>query len=124
VNGSNYRPIGVDALGDGPRGDDLWWYAPGAGADPFWEFTNGVKVAEQNLPLGGNWKVSVGDYFGDGQQDAYLTDVNVGYTLRDFTTYNGEPVWVDYNWRVSSAAANSIGGRPVELEVDGPHPLG
>jgi hypothetical protein len=125
VNGGNYRPIGVDALGDGPRGDDLWWYAPGAAADPFWEFELGTKVREQDLPLGGNWKVSVGDYFGDGQEDVYLTDVNVGYTLRDFTTYNGQAVWIDYNWRASSTAASGVGERPTgELEIDGPHPVG
>jgi hypothetical protein len=127
VNGSNYRPVGLDALGEGPRSEDIWWYQPGSGTDPFWTYYQGAKYAENIVPLGGNWKVAVGDYFGDGQEDVYLSDINLGYTLRDFTMDGDQPVYIDYNWRASSvSAAGGVGdaGGKGEVEVDGPHPIG
>jgi hypothetical protein len=126
VNGS-YRPIALDALGDGPRGTDLWFYAPGSAPDPFWEIRLGVKDSEHNLPLGGNWQVAVGDFLGDGREDAYVSNSNVGYTLRNFTEEGGENVWVDYNYRFSSAQAVGSGGSGPPLgpiEGDGPYVIG
>jgi hypothetical protein len=106
VNGS-YNPVALDSFGDGPRGDDIWWMAPGAAADPFWDYENGVRVDPpgSQLPVVTNWKVTVGDYFGDGMEDADMNTLT-SEVIRDFTIINGEFVFVDY---ISTAAA-AMGG--------------
>jgi hypothetical protein len=116
VNGSSYRPIGLDIFGEGPRSEDVWWYAPGSGADPVWDYVQGARVPDHLVPLGSNWRVAVGDYFGDGQEDVYLTDINLGYTLRDFTTIDGVAAYVDYHVRFPSLAASSAEQRPEGVE--------
>jgi hypothetical protein len=128
VNGADYRPIGVDASGQGDRSDDLWWYAPAAAADPFWDYLNGARVHEQLMPLGSNWRVAVGDFLGDGREDVLVTDRSLGYTLRNFTLYEGEEVWVDYDFRyttsAASAASTSSGPRrDTSVAPSAPHPL-
>lgn len=121
----NYRPIALDSFGDGPRGDDIWWYAPGTATDSFWDYENGVRVQNFVFPLGGNWIPTVGDFFGDGQEDVDLLDPAVGETLRDFTFVDPDFVYFDYHFRVSSAAAglNELDDKRAD-DVDGPHPIG
>ena len=128
VNGANYRPIGLDVFGEGPRSEDVWFYAPGAAGDPLWDYVQGVRqLPDQLVPLGSNWRFAVGDYFGDGQEDVYLSDINVGFTLRDFTTIDGIPSYVDYNFRFSAAgaSASSLGERSKgSVQVSEPQPVG
>jgi hypothetical protein len=96
VNGSNYQPIGIDILGEGDRSEDVWWYAPGTAADPWWDYHLGAKVSAQNIPLSANRQIAVGDYFGDGQEDVYMNGATGGWIVRDFTTIDGQLVWIDH----------------------------
>ena len=127
VTGVNYRPIGVDASGQGDRSEDLWWYAPGTAADPFWDYLDGARVNEQLIPLGSNWRYAVGDFLGDGREDVLLTDRALGYTLRNFAFFEGQDVWIDYNYRYTTSAAGaapSSGSRPTTVvDPTPPQPL-
>jgi hypothetical protein len=113
-----YRPWSIDVYGDGrrSRSDDIMWYAPGATADSLWTYVGGVRTSANVHSLAGNWYPAVGDILGDGQEDVYLYDPAVGVTLRNYTTIDGNVVYVDYTTRFTTgttAAATSVGDGPI-----------
>jgi hypothetical protein len=101
-----YRPWSIDLYGDGRRSrdDDIFWFGPGTAADSVWAYAGGVRTTTYAHPLGGNWYAAVGDILGDGQEDVYLYDPAVGYTLRNYTTVDGQVVYVDYSTRFAAGA--------------------
>lgn len=68
-----YEPISYDAFGDGWRGGDILWYAPGSGFDPVWDFLSGNRVIyeEYDLEADGQYQWLSGDLLGDGEEDIF-----------------------------------------------------
>jgi hypothetical protein len=65
----SYLPFTVDIYGDGPRGGDFFWYAPGPGTDTFWDYFQGQRVQSFLDPVRGFHVPVAGDFLGDGQED-------------------------------------------------------
>lgn len=68
VNGTQFRPFSLDMFADGRGNEDVFWYAPGSGADWVWDFFQGVIYYGQD-PMNGQYLAVSGDFFGDGYHD-------------------------------------------------------
>lgn len=113
VDGTSYWPFAVDTYGEGFRGNDVWYYSPGSSHDELWDYYEGALYDVLDFPITGNWQVATGDFMGDGLEDVYLSNGNVGWTLRNFFGEDqGELLYVDYHFRYSSAqaASSEVGG--------------
>lgn len=73
ING-NFAPVVLDDHVAAGRKDDLFWYAPGAGADYLWKFADDGSGGFQSLPrpVSGRYTIVAGDWSGDGLDDLVL----------------------------------------------------
>jgi hypothetical protein len=65
----SYLPFTLDEYGDGARGGDFFWYAPGPGTDTFWDYFRGARIQSFVDPVKGFHVPVAGDFLGDGQDD-------------------------------------------------------
>jgi hypothetical protein len=82
VNGV-YQPFVGDFDGNGS--DDIFWYAPGGGADSIWYFSGGTVMASVNQTVNGFYKPTVADF---DQNDGVPSDDIFWYG-----EFGGESVW-------------------------------
>ena len=111
-----YQPFVFDMLGQGWRGDDIFWYAPGTAADSTWDYNAGTRTV---IPATVNprYAVDAGDFFGDGHDDVlWMSDQET--KLWDFAPApsGGLGGW-QYLFLASEPTAASdratlLGGRP------------
>lgn len=110
VAGSGFRPVSLDADGDG-RGDVLW-YRPGSGPDYLWLGTGGGSFQSLEVSVGGTYDdVLTGDVDGDGDDDVlwYARSSGSSYLWRA----DGDGTFT------SQALAPGTGRRPLLLDTDG-----
>ncbi len=65
--GGTYQPVVGDFDGNGRS--DVFWYAPGTGADGLWLWRDGAAPVKLNQAVNGTYEPLVGDYTGDGRDD-------------------------------------------------------
>jgi len=101
VNGV-YRPVAVDMLGEGWRGDDIYFHSTSGGASPVWDFWMGQNFpfSETDSPGAGTFDGLVGDFFADTQEDIFWSSVD---TLR-LWDHNG---LTRYDYLFASPAAGA-----------------
>ena len=107
---SGFRPVALDANGDG-RGDVLW-YRPGAGADYLWLGTGAGSFTTSGLSISGSYDdVLAGDVDGDGDDDLlwYARSSGTSFLWRS----DGDGTFT------SVALTPGAGRRPLLLDVDG-----
>jgi hypothetical protein len=100
ISNTSYQPFQLDFFGEGPRSEDVYWYAPTATADPVWDYFFGVQFRLDNVADGFDDQGDVavaGDYFADGGDDIiFLTNSDFSdFTLLDnpnFVFYDVTPV--------------------------------
>lgn len=109
VNGS-YTPLVGDFTGDNL--DDVFWYAPGAGADSVWR-SPVTSVASVSYAVNGSFRPIIGDFSGDQIDDIfwYAPGVAADYQWRGSATASGSP-FVDLGksaYQVNADYATRVG---------------
>ncbi|MGH9212800.1 MAG: FG-GAP repeat domain-containing protein [Acidimicrobiales bacterium] len=66
IDGESYKPFTVDRRNDGR--DDIFWYTPESGTDPYWDHRPAGRVDDLYTVTGTFWP-GTGDLFGDGNDD-------------------------------------------------------
>jgi hypothetical protein len=106
VGGTSYRPFRYDYFGEGVRSEDVYWYVPGSGGDPVWEYFFGQRFALDNIasPYDDRSDTAVaGDYLGDGLMDIlFVTNAD----MSDFTLFDSS-FQQDFVYDVSGAARSA-----------------
>jgi hypothetical protein len=96
VGGTSYLPFRYDYFGVSSSGfDDIYWYTPGAAADPVWDFAFGQRRTDSVLddlasPLDDQGDIAVaGDYFADAHTDILFMTPNTDFP--NLTLYDSAP---------------------------------
>ncbi len=72
-----FQPVALDATGDGKG--DIFWYAPGSGADYLWIGTGqGGFSSVRTPPVGAGYRLRVGDIDGNGKDDLVFYNPSTG----------------------------------------------
>jgi hypothetical protein len=107
---SGYRPVALDADGDGVG--DVLWYRPGPGSDALWRGKGSGSFGSTPLTINGTYDdVLAGDIDGDGDDDVlwYARASGAAHLWRS----NGDGTFT------STALTPGAGRRPLLLDVDG-----
>jgi hypothetical protein len=87
VRTSAYEPFEFDYFGDGPRSEDVYWYIPGGGIDPVWDYFYGTVsrgLDDLATPYDDlNDAAVAGDFFADGRDDVMFPTGGTGFVLYD-----------------------------------------
>jgi hypothetical protein len=114
---------------DGDGFDELFWYAPGSGADAIWNFSNIRTVTSTPISVSGTYTPLVGDFNGDNIDDVFwyapgnaadtmwyfrqggshvAVQMPVRGTYRAFVASIGKDATDDIVWYAPGTAADSI----------------
>jgi hypothetical protein len=114
---------------DGDGFDELFWYAPGSGADAMWNFTDIAHVTSKPFTVTGTYRPLVGDFNGDHVDDIFwyapgsaadtlwyfrpggshvAVTLNVQGTYRAFVASIGKDATDDIVWYAPGTATDSV----------------
>ncbi len=110
VNGT-YIPISGDFNGDGKT--DIFWYAPGSGADSIWYSTGSGFQNGPAVSVNGTYKPIEGDFNGDGKADILWYAPGTG----------ADSLWLGAASGFTHGPAVNINGKykPVVADFNGDH---
>jgi len=115
VSATGYRPFAIDMWGDGPGNEDIFWYAPGPGADYVWDFLGGQRTSYPES-VNGEYLATAGDFVGDGIEDVVFE----GYDRSILWNHSPDGFRHIWTWTYTAAAATSRASAPVTAGNGGP----